>query len=218
VNDHIKILVVDDHNLVRTGIISMLQSQPGMLVVGDAVSGRQALEKLESGIEADIILSDITMSDLTGFELLKRLKQGPLSHIKVLFLSMISNENSIIEAFSYGASGYLLKNAGHDELMFAIRHIAADNKYISSELTWDLLSKLSRASEHPDHDLSEILSKREIEILNLIADGHTNTEIADILFTSRRTVEGHRQNMMVKTGLKNTAALVRYAVTKGIVN
>jgi DNA-binding NarL/FixJ family response regulator len=215
----IKVLLAEDHNIVRNGIKSLLDNEPGIQVVAEATNGREALTRIEDGLEADLILADINMPDMTGLELVKSLKNASFSHVKVLLLSMLDHENYIMESINIGASGYLLKNVSKDEMLFAIKHVSAGNQYICSELAFKLLYKLSHTPElHHDPKVASTLSKREMEVLSLIAQGHTNTEIADMLFTSRRTVEGHRQNLIEKTGVKNTAALIRFAIKTGIIN
>ncbi|RYE33597.1 MAG: response regulator transcription factor, partial [Sphingobacteriaceae bacterium] len=140
--------------------------------------------------------------------------------VKVIILSMIDHEKYILKAFRAGAYAYILKNVTADELIFAIKHVHSSNeRYICSELAIRLLDKLLQRPEQIDIRISpEIeLSKREVEVLNLIAEGFTNQEIADKLFTSKRTVEGHRQNLIEKTNSRNTAALIRYAITTSLI-
>lgn len=133
---------------------------------------------------------------------------------------MLSNEKYVLKAFKSGANGYMLKNVGSDELLFGIRHIVNNgNRYICTELSMELLDRQLGRSYVLTDDLPEVdLSKREMEILSFIAEGFTNQEIADKIFTSKRTVEGHRQNLIDKTRTRNSAALIRYAVLRGIVN
>ena len=213
----IKVLLAEDHNIVRNGIRSLLEIEPGIQVIDEVTNGAEALQRVADGLDVDIVLADINMPEMTGMELIKAMRETP-SHAKILILSMLDHENYVIDAINSGAWGYILKNVGKDELLFAISHIAAGNKYICSELAFKMLFKLSYTSDITDTKVTEKLSKREIEVLALIAEGYTNMEIADMLFTSRRTVEGHRQNLIEKTGVKNTAALIRLAVRSGIIN
>lgn len=188
--------------------------------MAEATNGRHAMDLLESDIKVDIILADLNMPELNGIELTAAVK-NKYPKIKVIILSMLDHEKYILEAFKAGVSGYILKNVTADELVFAIKHVCNNNeRYICSELALRMLDKLLHrpeiviATELPESDLS----KREAEVLTLIAEGFTNQEIADKLFTSKRTVEGHRQNLIDKTSTRNTAALIRYAIVNGLIN
>ncbi len=213
----IKVLLVEDHTIVRNGIKSLLNNESNIQVVAEAVNGREALQILEKNADIDVILLDLNMPEMGGMELLKNLTQLFPSK-KVIILSMLDHENYVWEGLSLGAMGYLLKNISNEELMFAINHISVGGKYICSELAFKMMARTPQLSESIDgYDGAHIdLSKREIEVLKLIAEGYTNHEIADKLFTSRRTVEGHRQNLIEKTGVKNSAALILHAVRVGI--
>ena len=215
----IKVLLAEDHNIVRNGIRSLLDKQADFNVVGEATNGLEVLQMVDGGLKPDIVLTDINMPNLNGLALIEQLKQR-LPDVKVLILSMLDHENYVMQAINSGATGFLLKNVGEDEMMFAIRHVNAGNLYVCSELTSKFITKVSSI---PQEDTKEIkvaidLSRREIEILLLIAEGLTNNEIAEKLFTSRRTVEGHRQNLLEKTGARNTATLIRFAVRNGIID
>lgn len=213
----INVLLAEDHNIVRNGIRSLLDTEHGVQVVGEATTGTEALQIITSGVHADVVLADINMPEMSGIQLVKALRSTP-SNPKVLILSMLDHENYIIEAVNAGASGYLLKNVSKEELLFAIAHVAGGDKYICSELVFKMFFKHSSDSHcQLDEKTVNSISKREIEVLTLIAEGYTNMEIADMLFTSRRTVEGHRQNLIDKTGVKNTAALIKLAVKNGLI-
>jgi DNA-binding NarL/FixJ family response regulator len=208
----VRILLVEDHNIVRDGIKSLLLTEPGFQVAGEAVNGREALKKLENGLDPSIVLADINMPELNGLELTGILTNR-FPDIKVIILSMLDHENYIQQAFAYGAMGYLLKTIGRDELIFAVKHVKAGNTYICSDLAYKLLQKNSSFYNVNEFVSEKVhLSSREAEVLKMVASGLTNHEIADKLFTSRRTVEGHRQKLLNKTGTKNTAALIRYAL------
>jgi DNA-binding NarL/FixJ family response regulator len=213
----INIVLVEDHNIVRDGIRSLLEKEEGLNVSGEAGNGVEALSLLASGVNADVIIADMNMPEMNGVDLIKQVKEL-YPEKNAVVLSMLDHEKYIYQAFVAGAQGYLLKNVSADELVFAIKHIDAGGKYLCSELAFKLLDKSIYApemafNEHPDFDLS----KREAEVLNLIAEGLTNTQIADKLFTSKRTVEGHRFNLMSKTNSKNTAALIKFAVLNVII-
>lgn len=216
----INVVLAEDHNVVRNGIKSLLENEQDLQVVAEATNGSEVLDLLEKGINTDIILTDINMPKMTGIEM-TALVNEKFPNVKVIILSMLDHEKYIIEAFKAGASGFILKNVTKDELVFALKHVRLNNeKYICSELALRLLDKLINKPDVavPD-ELSDLdLSKREVEVLVLIAEGYTNQEIADKLFTSKRTIEGHRQNLIDKTNSRNTAALIRYAILSGLIN
>lgn len=214
----INIILVEDHKIVRNGVKSLLEKEPKFKIVGEAVSGTDVLSILNSGIKADIILADINMPGLSGLELITELKKAG-HNAKIIMLTMLDHERYVAKAFKAGASGYLLKNTSPDELIFAIKHIYADGNYLFSELAMRLLDRLSHGRDIMilDNRSDVDFSKRETEVLTLIAEGFTNQEIADKLFTSKRTIEGHRQSMIDKTGTRNTAALIRFALLNGII-
>ncbi|MBS1524912.1 MAG: response regulator transcription factor [Bacteroidetes bacterium] len=215
----IRILLAEDHNIVRNGIKNLLEREQNFKIVGEATNGEEALQLLTGGVEADIILADMNMPRMGGLELAEKLKKTS-STAKVIVLTMIDHEKYVIKAFSAGVTGYLLKNVGADELVFAINHIHGDGHYICSELALRFMSRLAQLPEPPDNeDASDVeFTKREMEVLLLTAEGYTNQEIAEKLFTSKRTVEGHRQSMINKTGTRNTIALIRYALKHGIIS
>jgi DNA-binding NarL/FixJ family response regulator len=218
-NGMIQIILAEDHNIVRNGIRSLLEKESDFEVVGEAVNGRQALELLENGTVAHVVLADMNMPELSGIELIAKLKQLAPS-CKVIVLSALDHEKYVVQAFQTGTSGYLLKSVGPEELIFAIRHVQAGSQYICSELTSRFLHRLLSVPDTMTSELAEGIefSSREVEILGLIADGFTNQEIADKIFTSKRTIEGHRQALIEKTGARNTAALVRFALMNGVIN
>jgi DNA-binding NarL/FixJ family response regulator len=215
----IEVVLAEDHNIVRNGIISLLEKEPDIHVAGAATNGREVLDLLESGTHADVILADMNMPEMGGIELTASIKEK-YPDCKVIILSALDHEKYVIKAFQAGASGYLLKSVSADELVFAVKHTLLNNLYICSELTSKFLKRLLTI---PDPEtLQEIndieFSMKEIEVLGLITEGYTNQEIADKLFTGKRTVESQRQALIDKTGSRNTAALVRFAITNGIVS
>ncbi|MGB3103505.1 response regulator [Sphingobacterium siyangense] len=217
----IKILLVEDHMVVRNGIKLLLESQEGFEVVGEASNGKEALDFLSANPVPDIVLTDISMDEMDGMELLQVLNKQ-YSSIKVVILSMLNQINYVIEAFESGLAGYLVKNVGYHELLFGLNHIANGGRYMSEEIAMILLDQVRSGQSYAqvpgelqtDFDISE----RELEVLKLIAEGYTNVEIADKIFLSKRTVEGHRQNLIDKAGVKNTAHLVKFAFERGILN
>jgi len=210
----VSIFIVEDHNIVRDGIKSIIEKDPAFRVIGEAKSDDEAIEKLSQGEPAEIILSGLNHSEQSNINFLERLKSSQ-GEIKTIILSSTEDEKYVDKAFRLGAFGYLLKNVSQEEMIFAIKHIATGEKYISAGMAVKLLDRLN--SNILSQKLQVELSRRESEVLGLIADGLTNNEIANKLFTSRRTIEGHRQNLLDKTNTRNTAALIRFAVKNGLV-
>ena len=214
----IKVILAEDHIIVRNGIKALLERDPEIEVIAEASTGKDVLEKILAGIDADIILTDVNMPDLDGILLIEEIKKIKPS-CKVVILSMLEQESYVQKAFSYGASGYLLKKVSEEELMFAIKHVMAGNKYICSDISMRLISLLSK-NDVKQETLEESnfdISQRESEVLKLIAEGLTNSQIGEKLFTSKRTVEGYRQSLLEKTGANNTATLIRIAMQKRII-
>jgi len=214
----LNLLLAEDHNIVRNGISVLLEADKEISIAGEAVNGRQAMDMIAGGLQVDIILADVNMPELDGISMIKELKiLSPGT--RVMILSMLDNEKYVVQAFSAGASGYLLKNVSADELIFALKHVHNGGKYLCAELSIRLLDKLISSpvmmmnNSKPKVEFTE----RELEILNLIAEGLTNSEMSEKLYISKRTIEGHRQNLIERTGSKNTAALIRFAVSCGVV-
>jgi DNA-binding NarL/FixJ family response regulator len=211
----IKIILAEDHQIVRDGIRGILEQEPDMQVIYEAVNGRDVLHYLESGEEPDLILTDMNMPELDGMDMIRTLQMD----YPVLVLSMLDNENYVLDTLQAGARGYLLKNVSKKEMLFAIRYIAAGGTYICSEISLKTLKNLARLKGLPSYkmELNIEFSEREMEVLKLIAEGFTNKEMANKLFSSRRTIEGHRLSLMDKTGSKNTATLIKFSVQNGLV-
>jgi len=214
----LNLILAEDHNIVRNGIRMLLEADKEISIAGEAVNGNEVLEMIANGTQADIVLADINMPVLDGISLIRDLKVSN-PQIRVVILSMLDNEKYVSQAFAEGASGYLLKNVSADELVFALKHVRTGGKYLCAELAIRLLDKLTPVSVFPANAANQPIdfSMREIEILHLIAEGLTNNEMSDKLFISKRTIEGHRQSLIEKTGARNTAALIRFAVLSGIV-
>ncbi|RZK16916.1 MAG: response regulator transcription factor [Pedobacter sp.] len=215
----IRVLIADNHAIVRNGVISLLEKENNIEIVGQASNGTEVLEILQNEVVPDIILTDVVMPEMNGIELTRLLK---LNHpkIKVLILTTADQEDLIISSFRAGAQGYLLKNVNISEVVFAIEQLAAGYTHLCTDIGMKLLNHLQGKFTLNSKKLKESiqLSKRELEILALIAEGYTNGEIADKLFTSKRTIEGNRQNLLDKTGKKNTAALISFVVRNGIID
>ncbi|WP_426059027.1 response regulator [Hymenobacter sp. B1770] len=210
-----RVFLVDDHTVLRKGLRSLLDGQPNITVVGEAANGQELLDQLHA-TPADVVLLDLHMPVLDGLTTTRRLREE-FSDVRVLILSMEEHELSIDQVLKAGALGYVLKNADKAEILVAIQSVAAGKRFLCSELGLLMLDKLvGTPLVSPElAQTDKALSQREREVLQLIADGLTNVEISDKLFTSKRTIETHRQNILEKTGAKNTAALVRYAMGRG---
>ena len=215
----IKVLLADDHTIVRNGIVALLEKEHDIEIVAEANNGEEVLALLKSGIETDVILTDINMPDMNGMELINTLSDG-YPKIKVLVLTMLEQEKYVVKSLDAGASGYLLKNVNIDEIIFAIKQITSGYKYICTGISLKLLAQVNDryVVGSSQKKLNGDISKREIEILTLIAQGYTNGEIAEKLFTSKRTIEGNRQNLLEKTGTKNTAALISFVIRNRIID
>ena len=215
----INLMLVDDHKIIRDGIKSFLKGDE-IQIVGEASNGRELLEMLTE-TQPDVVLLDINMPEMDGLEATKLIK-AQYPEVKVLVLSMLDHEKYVQQVFDAGAMGYTLKNIGKDELIHAIRMVANGNRFIGTDVAFAFLNKLRNIlpapANQPYEKKSTDLSAREIEVLKLIAEGMTNAEIADKLFTSKRTIESHRQNIIEKTQVKNTAALIKYALNTGLIN
>lgn len=214
----INIILAEDHLIVRGGIKSLLEKESHFAIVGEATNGAQVLELLEKGVQADIILADMNMPVMGGLELTSLIAEKYKSS-RVIILSALDHERYVVKAFQSGASGYLLKSVSPDELIFAIKHTYQYTQYICSELARRFLNRLIALPEPASYENIQGLdfSERDIEILSLLSEGYTNQEVADKLFSSRRTIENYRQNMLDKTGSRNTIALIKFAITNGII-
>ena len=209
----IRVLVVDDHAVVRSGLRMLLDAEPDIEAVGEAPNAERALyEAIE--LKPDVVLMDLLMPEKSGIEGMPALLQA-LPTTKVLVLSMQDEPRYVRAAFDAGASGYVLKEAAESDLVAAIREVASGGRYVHPTLGARMIeaeaAERRRAQEDP-------LSEREREVLKLLALGQTNQEIASILFISVRTAETHRAHIMQKLGLSNRAALVRYALAQGLLD
>ncbi|AMJ64015.1 response regulator [Hymenobacter sp. PAMC 26628] len=213
----IRVFIVDDHPLIRDGLRTLLAADPLFEVVGEASNGQALLDQLPT-VATDVVLLDLNMPVLDGLATTHRLHvEHP--HLRILLLSMMTHEHTIGEALAAGAHGYVLKNADKYEVVAALQGVAAGKRFLCSEIGLGLLEKmLLLEPNRPSADAAPgiPLTHREREILQLVAAGLTNQQIADQLFTSRRTVETHRQHLLEKTGANNTPALVKYAMEQGL--
>jgi DNA-binding NarL/FixJ family response regulator len=207
----IRVLVVDDHAVVRSGLKLLLDAEDDIEVVGDAGNAEQAALRAEL-LSPDIVLLDVVMPGRSGIEVTPEiLERSPST--KVLVLSMQDDPSYVREAFGAGASGYVLKEAVDSEVVHAVREVAGGGRYVNPELGARLAAADARARAEEEADP---LSEREREVLRLLALGHTNQEIAKMLYISVRTAESHRAHIMQKLRLSTRAELVRYALAHGL--
>jgi DNA-binding NarL/FixJ family response regulator len=194
---------------------NLLAHEPGLIVVGEAGNGQELLDQLPTA-PADVVLLDLHMPRFDGLATTLRLREE-FPEVRVLILSMEAHALSIGQVLQAGSLGYVLKNAAKGEILVAIEAVAAGKRFLCSELGLSMLDKVLAAplNSSGPADTDSVLSQREREVLQLVANGLTTVAIAEKLYNSKRTIETHRQNILEKTGVKNTAALVRYAAERG---
>jgi len=208
-----RILIVDDHEVLRDGVKRVFEKQPGSVTFGEASTVQEAL-KLVRDQDWDIAVLDISLGDRSGLEVLKELKQIR-PRLPVLILSMHSEEQFARRAFKAGAAGYITKDSPRAELVKAINKVAEGGKYVSHALAEELVIDLERGSDRPPH---ETLSDREFEVMRLIASGKTVGEIASLLSLSDKTVSTYRARILEKMSMKTNAELTHYAIKSGLVD
>ena len=212
-----RIVLADDHILFRHGLKGIIESSPGLRVIGEAGDGLELLELLRT-LTPQMVIVDISMPNLRGIEAVREIKKH-YPHLKVLILTMHKDRSYLQQALSTGADGYLLKEDTDPELYSAIEKIRQGKAYVSPHLTEGIIEDWEgvRRGDDSRSFQPEILTPREIEIIKLIADGKSSKEIGNLLFISVRTVERHRANIMNKLGIKKMADLVKYAIQKGYI-
>lgn len=211
----IRIVLVDDHRLVREGLRACLSDQPNIEVVGEAAGGAEAL-KLIPEKRPDLVLLDINMPDLSGLEVARQVLKV-LPDLKILFLTMHENKEYVLGAARSGARGYVLKDASPRELLYAIEAVHKGGAFLSSQVCKELLADYARIPDPAAPVAAQgSLTEREATVLALIAEGMSNKEIAGQLKLSVRTVESHREHIMRKLGIRTTAGLTKYAISTGI--
>lgn len=210
----IRILIVDDHTILRAGIRALLELYPDMRVVGEAGDGETALLRCRE-LQPDVVLMDIAMPDMNGLAATRQLAEiSP--HSRVLILTQHENKEYILPALKVGAVGYILKRAADTELVTAIRAVAAGKSYLDPNVTGVVVEGLRQRRAAAPEDPYETLSDREREVLLLLAQGRILREIGETLHLSPKTVDFHRANIMEKLGLKNRTELVQYAMRRGL--
>lgn len=213
----VRILVADDHGVVRKGLRLILERHDGLEVIGEAADGREAV-RLAEELSPDIVIMDVGMPQLNGIDATAQiLHRNPRAG--VIILSMHSDEGYIVRALSAGAKGYLLKDSAEEDLIQAVRIVAQGRPFFSPRITQTLLDDYVRQLRQKGlQDSYDLLTEREKEVLQLISEGKSNKEVATILGLSVYTVETHRTNLMQKLNLHNTAEIVLYAVRKKIIS
>lgn len=212
----IRVLVADDHGVVRKGLVFLLSAEPSMEIVGEASNGRDAVARVEE-LSPDIAILDIAMPGLSGIDAAAQItRRNPRTG--VIMLSMYSDEEFVLRALSAGAKGYLLKDAAEPDLIRAVQTVASGRPFFSPAITATLLEDYMRRLRQAGlHDSYDLLTDREKELLHLLAEGKTNKEAATVMNVGVSTVETHRTNLMQKLNLHNTAEIVLYAVRKKLI-
>ena len=210
------VLLADDHTIVRQGLRSLLEAEEDISVVGEAENGRQAVQ-MAKRLQPEVVVMDIAMPQLNGLEATRQVtKECPKS--KVLILSSYSDDEYVQQLTEAGASGYLVKQTAAKDLVMAIREVKKGNAFFSPSISRRLLEHYRTTANRPPGEVKNLkLTPREAEILQLIAEGNANKQIAGELFISIKTVEKHRQTLMKKLGIHEVAGLTRYAMSKGII-
>lgn len=211
----IRILIADDHTLLRNGICALLEDEQDMTIVGEASDGREAV-RLAGQLKPDVVLMDIAMPLLNGLEATRQIKREH-PEVNVLVLTMYDHEEYFRQMLEVGASGYIIKRAAATELVSAIRAVYNGEAVLSPAITRLLLEDYLSHEAHSDRDDPNALSSREREVLQLIAEGKTSREIADILHLSVKTVQSHRTSLMQKLDLHDRGELIKYAIQKKII-
>ena len=213
----IRILLADDHNIMRRGLRLLLERQPGFEVVGEAADGRQAVERAEAA-KPDVVVLDIAMPNMSGIEAAQRISAS-LPQTAIVILSMHSDEGYVLRALKAGAKGYVLKDSAENDLIEAIKAVSEGKAFFSPEISKILVEDYVREMrKRGAEDSYELLTPREREILQMLAGGKSNKDIATVLNLSLYTVETHRRNLQDKLNLHSLAELILYAVRKGIIS
>lgn len=217
----IKVLLADDHQLIRDGIKAILSHVKDIIIVGEAKDGKEVIEQT-SALKPDVVIMDIAMPGISGIEATKIIKKD-MPETKVLALTQHENDEYIYQILMSGGSGYLLKNTRKEEFIDAIHAVTAGERYFSKKIS-NLILQNYLKPDKPKATLKQggadeiVLTKREIEVIKLIAEENSNQEIADKLFISLRTVETHRRNIMQKLKINSVIALLKYAVQNGMIS
>ncbi len=211
----ISIILADDHTVVRQGLRTLLEADPELHVCGEASDGRQALELVER-LKPDVLLLDLMMPEMNGMEVARQV-QDRFPQTRVVVLSMHANEAYVLEALRAGALAYVLKDSQAAELLYAVHEAYHGQHYLSAPLSERAIQAYAQKAREISQDPFERLTPREREVLQLAAEGYTNAEIGEKLCLSGRTIEMHRSNLMHKLSLNTQTDLIRYALTRGLI-
>ena len=211
----IRVLVVDDHTIVRDGICALLAIAGDIEVVGEAGNGSEALKMVEE-LKPDVVLMDIAMPIMGGLEATRRIRKE-FSRTKVLVLTQYDNKEYVFPVIEAGAAGFISKAAASAELTSGIRSVYSGDSYLSPSIARLLIEDYQHSGTRASQDPYEQLTGRERDVLKLVAEGYTTQEVANMLMVSPKTVEGHKTNLMAKLGIRNRIELVKYALRKGII-
>ncbi len=211
----IRILIAEDHTLVRQGLTALLKSEPDFEVVGEASDGLEAITLVDKMIP-DVVLMDVAMRNLNGLEATRNIKKR-FPQIKVLVLTMYDNEEMIFQILKAGASGYLIKDSAMTDLVSAIRAIYQGDSYLSPSISKKVIEEyIRRAEQGMKNGTEDLLSGREREVLQLIAEGNSIPQIASLLSISKKTAEAHKTHIMEKLNLHDKVGLIKYAIRMGL--
>jgi len=211
----IRVLLAEDHTIVRQGLRSLLESAAGIEVIGEAEDGREAIQKVGQ-LRPDVVVMDITMPALNGLQATRQIKRQ-FPEVKVLILTMHANEEYIFQILRVGASGYVVKQAAVTELVSAIQAVYRGDSFLSPSISGKVIEEYIRRAEAVVKSSYDRLTDREREVLQLIAEGHSTTEIAELLHITAGTVRTHKAQLMDKLDIHSTAELTRYAIRKGVI-
>jgi len=212
-----RLIIAEDHTILREGLKALIGSDPELEIIGEAIDGRDAVSCVEE-LAPDLVLMDLSMPKMHGLEAIKEIKSR-FPKTKILTLTVHKTEEYVYAALQAGTDGYVLKDATHAELSLAIKNVLKGNQYLSPAISAKVIKGYLGGEKTPleNSAWNDTLTQREREVLKLIAEGHKNREIADLLFISAKTVEKHRSNLMGKLKLHNVAAITAYAIEKGLV-
>ena len=211
----IRVLLAEDHTIVRQGLRSLLESAAGIEVIGEAEDGREAIQKVGQ-LRPDVVVMDITMPALNGLQATRQIKRQ-FPEVKVLILTMHANEEYIFQILRVGASGYVVKQAAVTELVSAIQAVYRGDSFLSPSISGKVIEEYIRRAEAVVKSSYDRLTDREREVLQLIVEGHSTTEIAELLHITAGTVRTHKAQLMDKLDIHSTAELTRYAIRKGVI-
>jgi len=210
----IEVVLADSHQLIRQGLRALLEAEPDISVVGEANSGLETCRLVEI-LKPHVLLVDFRMTDMNALEVTRQVVQGK-TRTHVIILTTYDNQAYVLEGLRCGAAGYLVKDSTASDLFHAVREVAAGGRYLSETISRNAINAYLEKLKHTPQDDYETLTKREREVLHLVSQGHTNSQIAKQLSISRRTVEDHRARMKYKLGLKTQANLIRFAIEREI--